>query len=315
MAVKVLDKLDEWVDQGLLDPLEADRIVDYERAEHPRVETAPIATEALGYVGGVLAVIAALLLLGPDWNERTVAFHLTVTATAALATAVGGWLALVQQEPALDRLGAFLWAASVAAGWGLAGVVSAEVLELSGARAVLVAAAAAAVYASLLYLTRASAPQQLALFITSMVAAQSALALPEGGVDMFWHGGLLWLFGLAWLGSVRTELLPPTRSAEATAIAAMIVGPLLARGESMVVSGLLLGLVTSAAFIVIGPRGQRTTFVVGGLIGLVAFVPQLVWELFGEAVAAPLVLFVVGLGLLASAIWSLRQVRGRRGWL
>ncbi|WP_007023164.1 DUF2157 domain-containing protein, partial [Saccharomonospora iraqiensis] len=91
-------RLDRWVAHGLLTREQADRILAAERAgptgsgEETGRTPSPVA-EALGYVGGVLVLVAVGLVAGRYWSELGVAGRLSIAfGTAALLLAAGASL-------------------------------------------------------------------------------------------------------------------------------------------------------------------------------------------------------------------------------
>ncbi|WP_028663188.1 DUF2157 domain-containing protein, partial [Saccharomonospora halophila] len=91
-------RLDRWVAHGLLTREQADRILAAERARPTGIgeETgrtpSPVA-EALGYVGGVLVLVAAGLVTGRYWAELGVTGRVSVAfGAAALLLAAGASL-------------------------------------------------------------------------------------------------------------------------------------------------------------------------------------------------------------------------------
>jgi hypothetical protein len=99
------DVLDEWVDAGLITREQADRIEAYQSARRdrrPRVTLAPalpassgrsLVVEALGYLGGVIMLVGAGLLVGLYWAGIPVALRLVLIAVTATAL-IGAGLAV-----------------------------------------------------------------------------------------------------------------------------------------------------------------------------------------------------------------------------
>src|SRR4051812_34892145 len=74
-------RLQGWVGLGLITRAQADRILAVERGEHPAPARRPasILAEALGYVGGVLILVATAVLVGRFWADLSVTGRLVVT--------------------------------------------------------------------------------------------------------------------------------------------------------------------------------------------------------------------------------------------
>ena len=106
-------RLQGWVGLGLITRAQADRIMAVERGEHPAPARRPasILAEALGYVGGVLILVATAVLVGRFWADLGVTGRLVVTFGAvALLIGVG---AVVATAGPGGRLRAVLWLLAV----------------------------------------------------------------------------------------------------------------------------------------------------------------------------------------------------------
>ena len=145
------DTLSRWVADGLLSSDQAQRILEHERAgaetpEAVRFVKAPAAqrrvplfAEALGYLGGVLALSGLVLLIGSYWPDLSTAVRLILSLTTALALVGAGALVNEESDPALARLRWFLWTLASAAAALFTGVVTADGLDV-GTTALIVAA-------------------------------------------------------------------------------------------------------------------------------------------------------------------------------
>src|SRR5687767_1626683 len=124
-ADPLTERLDRWVRAGLISDEQAERILAAERetagpATHlggPR-QVSPVA-EGLGYVGGVLVVVAAVTIAGRYWTAIGVPGRVAIALGAAVLLLVIG-AAVPQTSGAGRRLRAVSWALSVVAlGFGI----------------------------------------------------------------------------------------------------------------------------------------------------------------------------------------------------
>lgn len=81
----------------------------------------PLVAEALGYLGGVLAVVGVVLLVSRYWPDLTLGWQLALSGGTAAVLIGAGASSPEDREPALARLRWSLWtlgtAAVVVAAW------------------------------------------------------------------------------------------------------------------------------------------------------------------------------------------------------
>jgi uncharacterized membrane protein len=111
------ERLAGWMAQGLIDGEQATQI---EAAEAgpvpgPAQRRLPLAAEALGYLGGVLAVMAGLISARSLWPTIPPGTQLAFAGIAAAALLAVGILLPARSQPALGRLRSVLWLTSAAA--------------------------------------------------------------------------------------------------------------------------------------------------------------------------------------------------------
>ena len=144
------DLLDRAVAAGILSTDQAAAVAALDAQPAAGARRGAVLAEVLGYVGGALAVVAALFLGAELWDELGPWPRVLLLAAVAAACLVGG-AALGGREGAPGRLGGFLWAAAVVAVAGTAGVGADGLFDVRPGTAALVAAAAALVVAAVLW--------------------------------------------------------------------------------------------------------------------------------------------------------------------
>jgi hypothetical protein len=300
------DLLDRAVAAGILSTDQAAAVAALDAPPAAGARRGAVLAEVLGYVGGALAVVAALFLGAELWDELGPWPRVLLLAAVAAACLVGG-AALGGREGAPGRLGGFLWAAAVVAVAGTAGVGADGLFDVRPGTAALVAAGAALVVAAVLWWLRPAVLQHVATFTAAAATLLTALdRIGDGSLD--WGGPLLWGFGLAWLAASALPAGGVWRPAEpgwVLGALAVVVGPLFAQsGRS---AWLVVGSLGAAALVVAGVRARRPWVAAVGIGGVFVSVPLAVAELF-DARLGPLVgILAVGLALVAGAVVLTRR--------
>ena len=228
------DLLDRAVAAGILSTDQAAAVAALDAQPAAGARRGAVLAEVLGYVGGALAVVAALFLGAELWDELGPWPRVLLLAAVAAACLVGG-AALGGREGAPGRLGGFLWAAAVVAVAGTAGVGADGLFDVRPGTAALVAAGAALVVAAVLWWLRPAVLQHVATFTAAAATLLTALdRIGDGSFD--WGGPLLWGFGLAWLAASALPAGGVWRPAEpgwVLGALAVVVGPLFAQSGSL----------------------------------------------------------------------------------
>lgn len=270
----------------------------------PPTAVSPVA-ESLGYVGGVLVLVAAVTIAGRYWTAIGVGGRVAVVlGAAALLLVVGS--AVPQASPAGRRLRTVSWALSVVAlGFG-AGLLADEGLGLRSEQVSLLAGGVAAGYAAVLYRRLPEMLQQAVLLAALAVTAGSAAALLPAGDDpvvglAVWGLGLVWLL-LGWGGIVGPWYAVDVCGGIAAVIGAQLTieagwgaAPALATVLGLVTAGVVLRDLALAAM---------------GAVATLLIVPAVSQRYFPDTLGAPVTLLVAGTLLVVGALYIAR--RGRR---
>lgn len=226
----------------------------------------PLAVEALGYLGGALAIVAGLVAVRQFWPDTTAADELGLAGAAAAALAVGGAVTPAGRNPAFGRLRSVLWVLSVIA---LAATV----------------------------------------FCAAAVTVASAAAWLDSGLRSWGPGLAIWVLSLLWAVAVERGMLTPAWAGHLAAGAGLLLGAELAMP---IAAGQALAIATVLALLAAGVVTRRGWLLVFGVIGVLQVVPQTVERYLPRFAATPLAIFVIGLALLATALWVARR-HSRRG--
>jgi hypothetical protein len=244
---------------------------------------ASLIVEALGYLGGVLIVVAAILIANWYWASIPTWGRVALPVAGAALLAGAGWLAYRHRAARTARLRAVLWLASTAAvavalsvaGRDLLGLPDDENLALS-------AGVGTAAYAGLLYVRFPTFLEQLALFAGLAVSAGTAAwNLPNGGDAP--TGLAIWGLGAMWLAFGWGNLLPPRRGSLALGAVGTLVGAMitLSGGDW----GYFFALITVAALVALAVLLGDLLMLGTAAVGALQVLPATVMHFFPGAIS------------------------------
>ncbi|HET7487800.1 MAG TPA: DUF2157 domain-containing protein [Acidimicrobiales bacterium] len=205
-SITLDERLAGWVAAGLVDGEQAERIRAWEaarpvaRPRPARGSRVPAVGEALGYLGGMLAVLGLVLVVARSWSDASTAARLVLSASAALGLFAAGALVHEAADAALARLRWFLWLGSTAAAAVLAGVVAVDLVGADSPATVTLACALAAAGESLALWRLRDRPVQQATALGGIAVAAGAAAAALFGTPGA-AGPALWAVGAAWVAA------------------------------------------------------------------------------------------------------------------
>ena len=298
-------KLGRWVSAGLISTEQADAIRAVEGDAHPRGRVS-LASEALGYVGVALVIGALLVGFGEVWVDLRFGSRSAVLAVATAALVGAGWNLRNNPEPALERLGGFLWFASAGSFFGLAFIISERVLGFEDETSASVGAGVlVAMFAFPLWRLRPRGLQQIAL-VAGIVVALFAFGFNDLGVNGETLAGLLVAgFGAIWLLGSQTGWVVPRRTGEALGSLSVLVGMQTTGFDEA--GWLFIGLVVQAGILGLGIVRDRNVLLGFGAAGLLLLVPQFVTEAFGASLSAAGSVAIVGALIVGVAVFMGRS--------
>ncbi len=304
-------RLDRWVAQGLITEEQARRIREAESGApagaHP-ARAASLVTEGLGYIGGVLILVAAATITGRYWSDLGEGARLAVAFGAAAALLAAGAALPKRLGAVTRRLRAVSWVlcvALVAAGLGLLGE---DVLRAPDESVVLLAAAGAALLGALLWAWNRTVLQQAALLAALAVLAGAAAAhLPHGDTEV--AGLAVWGVGVVWL------LLGWGAVVAARAAAYVLGGATAVIATMLTVStdwGSWLAIASAVALVAAGVVLRDLVLLGVGSVATLVTVPVVLSRWFPDTLTAPLALLAVGALLVVGALQTARRRRDAR---
>lgn len=301
--MRVEDHLQRWQRAGLLTPEQAERIAEHERAAGGTDGSARSrVVEALGYLGGSLALVALFVLVQDFWAD------LEVWAQAGLLVLLAGLLLAAgaalrsSAEGAIERLAGVLWLLSSAALAFAVGVIAADALGWRQAAVVATAGAVTAVYAGVLWRLRPSALQLVSSGAAVLAAVVGGLQAADRLVDVDLVGLVVWGVGVVWALLTWGHVLRPPRSGYALGALGALGGAQALAFSHYEDAGHALGLATAVALVAASVAVGEVVLLGLGAVGVVVFVSEVVVRYVGDALGVPLALFVVGLALVGVAV-------------
>jgi hypothetical protein len=288
-----------WVTAGLIDEDQAKAILSHE-AEPSDERRVPLIAEVLGYLGGSLALIAAFILAGEFWPDLESWARLLLVGAGTAAFLAAGWFIKDTDNEAILRLSSFSWALGTVGVAFFFGLLSNDVFDAGEETTALAASVAAMVVGYILYRLSPRSLQQLLLGGAAVSASLSALAHLDQPPEEFF-GLAVWAIAVAWLLLTWGEHLQPRTTGYALGSFGALLGPQVMRFNDSAWP-MLLGLATAGALLTLSV-GLRNTVLLGfGAAGIFIFVPQIIFEYFGDTIGVPLALFLTGIVLLGAAL-------------
>ena len=296
-------RVSRWVEAGVIGAEQGEAILALEgegRAAGGRRRA--VVAEVLGYLGGVLAVVAGFVLGAESWGQLGRWGRLGVLAAVTGALLAAGWWLRGSEGRVLPRLASVLWMFAVAGFAGLLAVLQEGRSDNALADPSLGVAAGALVLAGVLYALERRVLQQVALFLAvaaTMVAGGRRLGWSWETVEGY---GFL-VLGAAWLELGRRGLVGPRRTSEVLGSLALLTGPAVLDVEAVGPGdwGLWLGLGLSVVLIVAGSALARNVLLGIGAAGMVLFLGMVAGEYWSD-LGAPVAILLVGLGLVVAAV-------------
>ena len=266
-----------------------------------------LVAEGLAYVGAALVLGAGLALFSQLWDDFGPGARIGLSVVATLILGGGAWVLRDRSEDSLARLATVLSALTVVGVAATLGISLGELTEVDEEWIAVLAGLGALVVAVPVHLARESWPTTLAMGAALLTAVFGVLGILDILSGPLPAGITLMGLGLAWAVAGWSGMLRPRSAFEITGLVAGGIGVQFLAFEELTVLALLVGLAVSGGAMAVGLSEDRTSPAVLGGLGVTAFAPQLVLELFGETIGGPLALFVGGISLVTVAVTILRR--------
>lgn len=310
-------RLDDWIRAGLITPDQGQAIAAHERrvgarsgplraVPEPTAPDAPsLVIEALGYLGGVIMLVGAGLLVGLYWSDLPVALRLVLVGVAAVGLGAAGAAVPDRFGAPAGRLRSVLWALAVAATGAFFTVLSVDVLDRTDEDALLVLAPPTALVAAVLWRLRRTWIQQLALLVPVLLwAAATGLRISDSDSS---PGIAVWVVGVAWAAMAWGGLLEPREVGVVTGALAAGFGAATMTGPNATDVGVVLGLTTALGLVALALRERDLIWLGAGAVLLLWTAPRGMVAWFPGRMSAALTLLVTGGLLVGAAVWVARH--------
>jgi hypothetical protein len=261
---------------------------------------APLVVEALGYLGGALAIAAGFGVVPALWPHIPTSAELALAAVATAAFWTVGAVLRTRDEPAFRRLRSVLWLLSTVSLAAFVAVVATHIWDLGSAGAALATAAVATMYAAVLWWHTRAALQHLALFAGTAVTVGTGIDILSPGAGPWGAGIGIWGVSAIWAFAARRGYVGPLTVGYVAASIGLLVGSQLTMETA---AGNALAVATVAGLLAAGVILRRVLLLGFGALGIIAMVPQTATRYLPIAAGAPLAVFIVGLSLLGLALW------------
>lgn len=264
----------------------------------------PLVVEALGYAGGVMALVAATLAVGTLWPGIPAGAELAFTGAATLALGAGGALVHPARAPAFGRLRSALWLMATVGLFGFTGILTARVLGFDPLPMAVASLAVTVVAAAGFWWLTRSAVLELGLFAAAVSLTGTAIAWAVT-TSAPWPSGLgMWLISALWAVAVARGYLAPAGVGYLAAGVGLLAGAQFTMVEA---GGHVLAIATVAGLLTAGVLLRQVLVVALGAAGVLIVIPQTASRYLPSTASAPLSVFMIALVLLACALWLARR--------
>ncbi|HSJ70361.1 MAG TPA: DUF2157 domain-containing protein [Acidimicrobiia bacterium] len=302
------EQLDVWVAREIISPSQADAIRTHEATEAP---SHSVAREVLAYLGAVLVGVAGFILIGQSWDNFDEVSRIVVSLIAGGVLAGAGFVLGSTDHQATRRAGQVsLLLAAAPIGFAI-GMITDTIVsdeELS----VLAGFTGALVFSVACYARYRSWAQHTALFLSALGTTIALGTLIEGDAGSWVIGTGVVALGVGWLIASVGDRLEPKVLGEAWGVVALGIGSIivvasLGSTDAEGLASMVLWIAVSISLIGMGVARDQVVLLVGGVLGLLIYIPWLVTEVLGGGVGAPVALLVSGALLIGTAVHLSRR--------
>jgi hypothetical protein len=316
------DMLDSWVADGLLTAEQAHAIIEHERpavtAPAPRRAASgperrvPAYAEALGYLGGVLALAGLTLLVANYWPDMSTSIRLALSLVTTCVLVGAGALVHEHVDPALARLRWFLWTLASATAAVFTGVLMIATLEVDTAAFVVAACAATVALTSGLLWWGHDRPVQEFLVLGGTIV--SAATFVGAMTDSGFAGLTAWFLAAIVLAVGLRGLTPQPMIPHVVGTVGVMVGAFVTVSTWMG-GGALFVLATASGLLLLAALPQltmdvlqRIVLIVVGTFGALQGIPMTLGY-FGSEAGGTTGLATWAVGVVLMAVGARRLLR------
>jgi hypothetical protein len=269
--------------------------------------------EVLGYVGGLLVLIAGFVLVAELWQDMKRGGRIAIAGSAAAALIVAGIYLVGTASRSTKRVGEVILMLA-AAPLGLAvGLTFGD--QANEEPLATMSFAGALVYSAIVYRWHPSWAQHVAL-AGSAIGGAISLGITVSDENMYVSAGLLIVVGVAFLTASWRDWLPPRVLSEVAGLVALGLASIFVVGDLSTGSAggriaMALCIVAATGLIAAGVYLDRVVLIVGGALGLLGYLPVLIDDIIPGEAGGPISLLAAGLILIGSAVLLTRRQQRR----
>jgi len=313
--------LQEWVAAGLISADQASAIREHQGRHRPEAPEASagrsgggrtaapagsLVVEALGYLGGIIMVVGAVILVTLYWQDLPTAVRLLLVGATAVALVAAGFAVPTRLGAAALRLRSVLWALAVAATITFMAVLSTDVLDRQDESQLVVIGPCTALVAGALWWWRRTWLQQVALMVPLVLTA-AGLAYEVGGLDTSWYGGFSFILAVGWSALAYTGRLEPR-------VSGVAIGGLVATFSALTIDtdlGVGLALATAATLVAVALWERSLPWLAVAAVSVLESAPRAAVQWFPGRLSASITLILTGGLLVLAAVWIARHQAGK----
>lgn len=307
------DQLQRWVGDGLISQEQADKILAKESSRPPAAvpSRGSLVAEALGYVGGLLVLIAASTLTSWFWSDLGAAGRLGVGFGATALMLVTGAVVPARRSDTARRIRNVTWLLTVAllalTLFLLLGELR-EGLALDPNLEPVLVAGVSAILAGALWWLHRTVFQQTALVAAlsgTVFSATSWLIQQWPRNEQTWQidgaliGLAIWGLGVVWMLLGWGGMIAARRAAYVLGGVAAIAGSVPTIGLHW---GAALAIGTAVVLVVSGVLLRSLVLLGVGAVATLVSVPWVLYEYFEDVLAVAIALLICGVLLVAGGI-------------
>ena len=305
------DLLRDWVDAGLITPEQSRSIRTYEAGSRPprpgpdvvepTLRPRSLVVEVLGYLGGIVMMVGATILVGLQWPDLAVGSRLTIVGLTALALVAAGFAVPQRLGDAAARLRSVLWAAGVVATGGFFTVVT-DAWHRYDEDALIIIGPTSALLATFLWWLHRRSLQQVALLVPLLLSV-AALALQLNGDEALAPGLAVWSTAVTWTVLAWAGRIPPRVSGVAFGAFGALFGSMIMGNDI----GIAIGLLTGVAMAALALSESSLPWLGVAAVTMLYASPRAALEWLPGRLSAALTLIVTGAVLVIAAVWVARH--------
>lgn len=279
-------------------PGQADEPADVGNQPQAPAERTTRLSEALGYAGAAIAVVAGAVLAARSWADLGRSEQLTALAVLTIVLLEAGRRLRTNDRSTLRRLASVLWLGSATGFAGFLGAWFSGDAQTTNKEAMAIALGSLG-YAGLLWSVERRVLQQVTLFAAAVTTVLATADVLTGSAAVGSLGVMA--VGAGWLELGRRGWLRPRPAAETLGAIALIAG-----ADSLYATGwrtpaLILGLTVGLGLLVAGSLLRRMAILGLGVAALLLFGWRTMVD-YLHGGAGPIAMLAVGLTLVAIAV-------------